>query len=60
MPLPWPPRARLAERHSSPPGLCACVRMVGAVKYLLWANLILNLVNILPTLIISIVLNVTR
>jgi hypothetical protein len=38
----------------------ACVRMVGAVKYLLWANLILNLVNILPTLIISILLNMTR
>ena len=31
-------------------------RVVGAVKYLLWANLILNVVNIAPTLVISIVL----
>lgn len=35
----------------------ACFRrLVGSVKYLLWANLILNVVNILPTLVISIVL----
>ena len=32
------------------------VRVVGAIKYLLWANLILNVVNMLPTLIVSIIL----
>lgn len=38
---------------------CVCVRLVGAVKYLAWANLILNFVNIFPTLVVSILLNVT-